>query len=205
MHLACSGSSRTPIEQQHIIDAFSFELGKSPARIFGSGWSIPVLACDVTLAEGVAHNLGFALTHEQTQIAPPPDVNDCEKRSALSLYAVPDGVLKSRVVAITAERARLTPPSLLTISFKAKRRPRKTALFTRMGEVTADDGSTLTVATFAGAPSLTVDAVIVPMLAILPISGFAAMPVHYLLEAYKHLKPIALAGDARRFKGAFKH
>lgn len=69
-----------------------------------------------------------------------------------------------------------------------------------MGEVVADDGSTLTIAaTFAGAPSLTVDAVIVPCgdIADIENSGDAR---YYLLEAYKHLKPIALAGDARRFK-----
>ena len=69
-----------------------------------------------------------------------------------------------------------------------------------MGEVTADDGSVLPVAaTFAGAPSLTVDAVIVPCgdIASLLSNGDA---VYYLLEAYKHLKPIALSGDARQFK-----
>ena len=73
-----------------------------------------------------------------------------------------------------------------------------------MGEVTADDGSVLPVAaTFAGAPSLTVDAVIVPCGDIdsLLTNGDA---VYYLLEAYKHLKPIALAGDARQFKAQLK-
>lgn len=36
-------------------------------------------------------------------------------------------------------------------------------LYSRMGEVTTDNGSTLTIkATFASAPSLTVDAVVVP-------------------------------------------
>ena len=77
-------------------------------------------------------------------------------------------------------------------------------LYSRMGEVTADDGSVLPVAaTFAGAPSLTVDAVIVPCGDInsLLTNGDA---VYYLLEAYKHLKPIALSGDARQFKAQLK-
>jgi catalase len=69
-----------------------------------------------------------------------------------------------------------------------------------MGEVTADDGSLLPVgATFTGSPSVTVDAVIVPggdLTSILN-NGDAA---YYLLEAYKHLKVIGLAGDARQFK-----
>nr|MDQ6120332.1 hypothetical protein [Klebsiella pneumoniae subsp. pneumoniae] len=63
-----------------------------------------------------------------------------------------------------------------------------------MGEVIADDGSPLPIAgTFAGSPSLTVDAVVVPGgdLSALSQSGDAR---YYLLEAYKHLKPILLAG-----------
>ncbi len=71
--------SQTPIEQQHIIDAFSFELGKV-ARAYIRERVVDQLAhIDVTLAQGVAHNLGFELTHEQTQIAPPPDVNGLKK------------------------------------------------------------------------------------------------------------------------------
>ena len=68
----------------------------------------------------------------------------------------------------------------------------------------ADDGSVLPVAaTFAGSPSLTVDAVIVPGgdIKSLLTNGDAA---YYLLEAYKHLKPVALAGDARQFKSLLK-
>ncbi|EIN7020451.1 catalase, partial [Salmonella enterica subsp. enterica serovar Bovismorbificans] len=192
--------SQTPIEQQHIIDAFSFELGKV-ARAYIRERVVDQLAhIDVTLAEGVAHNLGFALTHEQTQIAPPPDVNGLKKDPALSLYAVPDGDVKGRVVAILLND-KVNAAELLTIlqALKAKGVHAK-LLYSRMGEVTADDGSTLTIAaTFAGAPSLTVDAVIVPCGNIADIESCGDAR-YYLLEAYKHLKPIALAGDARRFK-----
>lgn len=192
--------SQTPIEQQHIIDAFSFELGKV-ARAYIRERVVDQLAhIDVTLAEGVAHNLGFALTHEQTQIVPPPDVNGLKKDPALSLYAVPDGDVKGRVVAILLND-KVNATDLLTIlqALKAKGVHAK-LLYSRMGEVTADDGSTLTIAaTFAGAPSLTVDAVIVPCGNIADIESCGDAR-YYLLEAYKHLKPIALAGDARRFK-----
>ncbi|HAF6116882.1 TPA: catalase HPII [Salmonella enterica] len=186
--------SQTPIEQQHIIDAFSFELGKV-ARAY-----IRERVVDQLAHEGVAHNLGFALTHEQTQIAPPPDVNGLKKDPALSLYAVPDGDVKGRVVAILLND-KVNAADLLTIlqALKAKGVHAK-LLYSRMGEVTADDGSTLTIAaTFAGAPSLTVDAVIVPCGNIADIESCGDAR-YYLLEAYKHLKPIALAGDARRFK-----
>ncbi|EHC63712.1 Catalase, partial [Salmonella enterica subsp. enterica serovar Johannesburg str. S5-703] len=137
--------SQTPIEQQHIIDAFSFELGKV-ARAYIRERVVDQLAhIDVTLAEGVAHNLGFALTHEQTQIAPPPDVNGLKKDPALSLYAVPDGDVKGRVVAILLND-KVNAADLLTIlqALKAKGVHAK-LLYSRMGEVTADDGSTLTI------------------------------------------------------------
>ncbi|ENK0706924.1 catalase HPII [Salmonella enterica] len=133
--------SQTPIEQQHIIDAFSFELGKV-ARAY----------------------------------------------------------IRERVVAILLND-KVNAADLLTIlqALKAKGVHAK-LLYSRMGEVTADDGSTLTIAaTFAGAPSLTVDAVIVPCGNIADIESCGDAR-YYLLEAYKHLKPIALAGDARRFK-----
>jgi catalase len=70
--------------------------------------------------------------------------------------------------------------------------------------VVADDGSVLPVAgTFAGAPSLTVDGVIVPGgdLSQFVNNGDA---LYYLLEAYKHLKPITLLGDARQFSAVLQ-
>ena len=69
-----------------------------------------------------------------------------------------------------------------------------------MGKVQADDGTELPVAgTFAGSPSLTVDAVIVPGGDLQSLSNNGDFH-YYLLEAYKHLKPILLAGDARQCK-----
>jgi catalase len=73
-------------------------------------------------------------------------------------------------------------------------------LYSRMGKVQADDGTELPVAgTFAGSPSLTVDAVIVPGGDLQSLSNNGDFH-YYLLEAYKHLKPILLAGDARQCK-----
>ncbi len=70
--------------------------------------------------------------------------------------------------------------------------------------MSADDGTVLSIAaTFAGAPSLTVDAVIVPCGNIADIANNGDAN-YYLMEAYKHLKPIALAGDARKFKATIK-
>ena len=196
--------SQTPFEQRHIIDAFSFELSKVVRAYIRERVVDQLVRIDMQLASAVAKNLGITLTDEQCNIAPPADVNGLKEDPSLSLYAVPDGSVKGRVVAVLLNEKVKASDLLATLqSLKAKGVHAK-LLFSRMGEVTADDGSVLTVAgTFAGSPSLTVDGVIVPGgdLSSLLTSGDA---IYYLLEAYKHLKPIALAGDARQFTAALQ-
>ncbi|SEL83287.1 catalase [Kosakonia sacchari] len=192
--------SQTPFEQRHIIDAFSFELSKV-ARAYIRERVVDQLAhIDVHLAQGVAENLGITLSDEQRNIAPPPDVNGLKKDPALSLYAVPDGSVKGRVVAVLLHDNVSATDVLNVLQGLQAKGVHSKLLYARMGEVTADDGSSLPVAaTFAGSPSLTVDGVIVPGgdVSELLQNGDAK---YYLLEAYKHLKTIALLGDARQFK-----
>lgn len=193
-------NSQTPIEQQHIIGGFSFELSKVVRTYIRERVVDQLAHIDIQLAQSVADNLGITLTDEQRNLAPPKDVNGVKKDPSLSLYAVPGGSIKGRVVAILLnDKTRASDVLGIMQALKTKGVHAK-LLYSRMGEVTADDGSVLPVAaTFAGAPSLTVDAVIVPCgdIASLLTNGDA---VYYLLEAYKHLKPIALSGDARQFK-----
>ena len=197
-------NSQTPIEQQHIIGGFSFELSKVVRRYIRERVVDQLAQIDIQLAQSVADNLGITLTDEQRNAAPPKDVNGLKKDPSLSLYAVPGGSIKGRVVAILLnDKTRASDVLGIMQALKTQGVHAK-LLYSRMGEVTADDGSVLPVAaTFAGAPSLTVDAVIVPCGDIdsLLTNGDA---VYYLLEAYKHLKPIALAGDARQFKAQLK-
>ena len=197
-------NSQTPIEQQHIIGGFSFELSKVVRTYIRERVVDQLARIDIQLAQSVADNLGITLTDEQRNAAPPKDVNGLKKDPSLSLYAVPGGSIKGRVVAILLnDKTRASDVLGIMQALKTQGVHAK-LLYSRMGEVTADDGSVLPVAaTFAGAPSLTVDAVIVPCGDIdsLLTNGDA---VYYLLEAYKHLKPIALAGDARQFKAQLK-
>ena len=197
-------NSQTPIEQQHIIGGFSFELSKVVRTYIRERVVDQLAHIDVQLAQSVADNLGITLTDEQRNLAPPKEVNGVKKDPSLSLYAVPGGSIKGRVVAILLnDKTRASDVLGIMQALKTQGVHAK-LLYSRMGEVTADDGSVLPVAaTFAGAPSLTVDAVIVPCGDIdsLLTNGDA---VYYLLEAYKHLKPIALSGNARRFKAQLK-
>ena len=196
--------SQTPVEQQHIIGAFSFELSKVVRSYIRERVVDHLARIDITLAQGVAENLGITLTDEQRHIAPPKDVNNLKKDPSLSLYAVPGGDIKGRVVAVLLNAKTRAADVLAVLQALKSRGVHARLLYARMGEVVADDGSVLPIAaTFAGSPSLTVDAVVVPCGDIQSLldNGDAN---YYLLEAYKHLKPIALAGDARQFKSLLK-
>ncbi|ENS0169515.1 catalase HPII [Citrobacter freundii] len=192
--------SQTPIEQQHIIGGFSFELSKVTRPYIRERVVEQLAHIDTALATAVARNLGFELTEEQTKIIPPANVNGLKNAPSLSLYAGAQGEIKGRVVAILLNDQVKSADLLAIMQALQAEGVHAKLLYSRMGNVVADDGSVLTIAgTFAGSPSLTVDAVIVPCgnIADIAMNGDAR---YYLLEAYKHLKPIALAGDARRFK-----
>ncbi|WP_409075571.1 catalase HPII [Pantoea sp. C3] len=195
--------SQTPVEQQHIIGAYSFELSKVARPYIRERVLDHLLRIDIKLAQGVAENLGIALTEEQLNTAPPKEVNGLTKDSSLSLYATPGGSIKGRQVALLLSDG-VKSADVLTIlqALKAQGVHAK-LLASHMGQVRADDGSVLPVdATFNGLPSLTFDAVIVPdgNIDALLLSGDAR---YFLLEAYKHLKVVGLSGDARRFKAQF--
>ncbi|WP_256741319.1 catalase HPII, partial [Cronobacter sakazakii] len=192
--------SQTPVEQRHIIDAFSFELSKVVRSYIRERVVDHLCHIDISLAHPVATNLGITLTEEQMHVAPPKDVNGLKKDPSLSLYAVPGGTVKGRVVAVLLNGHVKSADLLAMLQALKSHGVHAKLLYSRMGSVTADDGSQLEVAgTFAGSPSVTVDAVLVPggAASALADNGDA---VYYLLEAYKHLKAIGLMGDARGLK-----
>ena len=192
--------SQTPTEQDHIVAAFSFELSKV-ARPYIRERVVDLLThIDVALAQKVAKNLGIALTDEALKTKPPKAVNGLTKDESLSLYASGKGVIKGRQVAILLSEGVKAADVLNTLQALQAAGVHPKLLASHLGNIVADDGSTLPVdATFAGSPSITVDAVLVPQgnIDALLMSGEAR---HYVLEAYKHLKVIGLSGDARRFK-----
>ncbi|WP_037040889.1 catalase HPII [Rahnella aquatilis] len=192
--------SQTPAEQDHIVGAFSFELSKV-ARPYIRERVVDLLAhVDQTLAQKVAKNLGITLSAEILKIKPPKPVNGLKNDPSLSLYASGKGTIKGRQVAILLGEGVNAADVLETLQAFQAAGVHPKLLASHLGNVTADDGSTLPVdATFAGSPSITVDAVIVPHghIDALLMNGDAR---HYVLEAYKHLKVVGLSGDARRFK-----
>jgi len=195
--------SQTPVEQQHIIGAYSFELRKVARPYIRERVIDHLLNIDIALAQGVADNLGIALTADQLNTPSAPDVHGLKKDDSLSLYAVPGGEIKGRQVALLLSDGVKSADVLAVLQSLNAAGVQTKLLAPHMGQVVADDGSILPVdATFAGLPSLTFDAVFVPdgNIDALLLSGDSR---YYLLEAYKHLKVIGLSGEARRFKTQF--
>lgn len=190
--------SQTPVEQQHIIDAFSFELGKV-GRVYIRERVVDLLTrIDVKLAEKVAQNLGIELTKAQLSNPAPDKVNGLETDTSLSLYASGETSVTARKVAILIDDG-VCYESVNTICKELKKLHVYPALLApHSGTVKTHQGETLTVSgTIKGNPSVTVDAVIIPRgkgnIDALLKDGDAR---YYLLQAYKHLKAIALQGEA---------
>ena len=185
-------------EQQHIIKAYSFELGKVEREHIRAREVNEILAnIDLKLAAAVAANLGLPAPKKGTvqvkgsklakspalsQMNHPGSVGIKGRKIALLVADGVDGADVDRLVkALEAQSAR---PLLLGPSSA----PVKTA-----------DGQALAVdASMEGMPSVLVDGVLVPAgKASLQALGESGLAKHYLLEAYKHLKAIGVAKDAK--------
>ncbi len=192
--------SQTPAEQRHIVDAFSFELGKLSRPYIRERVIDLLTRVDIDLAGQVAANLGYKLSEDALNTPPPKAVNGLTRDPTLSLYASGVGVVKGRQVGLLLSEGVNAAEVLEILQALSAAGVHAKLLAAHGGQVTASDGSTLPVdATFDGAPSVSVDAVIVPNgnIDALLLNGAAK---HYILEAYKHLKVIGLSGDAIRFK-----
>jgi len=190
-------NSMSAPEKEHIIGAYTFELGKVERVFIRERQVNEILAnIDLELARRVAENLGLPAPSAPTVTPKTPTPQDSP---ALSLMNHAPGNIKSRKVAILvangvdgaaidAFKAKLASEGALAKIIGPSPAPVKTA-----------DGKMLPVdAAMDGMPSVMFDAVFVPggadAAAAMAKSGEAK---HYVLEAYKHLKPIVILGAAR--------
>ncbi|WP_301358771.1 catalase HPII [Stutzerimonas nitrititolerans] len=191
-------NSMSAPEKEHIVGAYTFELGKVERVFIRERQVNEILAnIDLELARRVAENLGL----------PAPSAPSVAKKEpvtpnspALSLMNHLPGNIKSRKVAVLVADG---VDGAAIDAFKAKL-AEEGAMIKLIGPtpapVTTAEGQKLVIdGPMDGLPSILFDALFVPggaqAVALLEKSGDAR---HYLLEAYKHLKPIAVLGDARR-------
>lgn len=190
--------SMSPTEQQHIIKAYSFELGKVEREAIRAREVNEILAnIDLKLAAAVAANLGLpaptagtvqvkgatpAQSPALSQMNHPGSVGIKGRKIALLVADGVDGAQVDRLVkAFEAESARI-----LVVG------PTSASVTTAQGQALPVDAS------MEGMPSVMVDGLWVPAgKAALEALGKSGLAKHYLLEAYKHLKPMGLASDGK--------
>lgn len=205
-------NSQSDPEKNHIIDAFSFELGKVKSVEVRQRMLGVIAQVDKNLAAGVAYNLGLHVPQEPEQPmnrsfpadADPADYQPIDEESAITLSAALSMVntvkdtIKSRKIAILAadgvNEASLTAVKNALVSNGAT----VEVIAPRLGVVISEHDEKIPVDhTFLTAASVFYDAVYVPggtnSVATLEAEADA---VHFLNEAFKHCKAIAADEDA---------
>lgn len=194
--------SMSPTEQRHIIKAYSFELGKVEREAIRAREVNEILAnIDLDLAAAVAANLGLPAPKAgtvQVKGAKPA------QSPALSQMNHPGSVgIKGRKIALlVADGVEGAGVDRLMKAFEAQS-ARILVLGPTSAPVRTAEGKALAVdAAMEGMPSVMVDGLWVPAgKAALEALGQSGVAKHYLLEAYKHLKPMGLASEGKALLG----
>jgi len=191
-------------EQEHIIAAYSFELGKVERQWIRERQVNEILAnIDLGLAARVAENLGLPAPKAGTVDVPEPAL---DRSPALSQANLLSGDIRTRKVAILAANG-VDGAAIAAIKKALEAAGAHAKLLgPTSAPVTTADGQSLAVdASMEGLPSVAFDAVFVPggAKSIQALSG-DGVALHYLLEAYKHLKAIALSGEAKQLLEVLK-
>ena len=184
-------------EKEHIIAAYSFELGKVEREYIRARQVNEILAnIDLELAGRVAANLGLPAPTARTVPASKASV---KPSPALSQDNLLSGDIASRKVAIlVANGVDGKAVDAMKAALEAKGAHAKVLGPTSAPVKTADGKSLPVDASAEGLPSVAFDAVFVPggadSVKALSTDGVA---LHFILEAYKHLKAISLSGEAK--------
>ncbi len=199
-------NSQSEPEKTHIVNAFSFELGKLMTDAIRVRMVGNLTQVDKSLAKRVSDNLGIAvpkpeeiINHSFPADANPKDYQPIKVKSslefspALSMANTVKDTIKTRCVAILAadgvdgQALASMKAALLKAGAKAK------VIAPKLGTINAADGTAIKVdEAFFLATSVVYDAVF--------IAGgtrLADQPeaIHFVNEAYKHCKAIAATGD----------
>ena len=190
--------SMSPNEQQHIINAYSFELGKVEREHIRVREVNEILAnIDLKLAAAVAANLGLPAPASGTVKVPTPTLT---KSPALSQMNHPGsiGISGRKIAVLVADGVDGASVDRLVKAMEAES-AQPLLLGPTSAPVKTADGKALKVdASMEGMPSVMFDGVLVPAGAqALEAVGKSGLAIHFLLEAYKHLKPLALDAAAK--------
>ena len=182
--------SMSPVEQEHIVAAYAFELGKVETLAVRAAVVVQLSRVDGDLAAQVAAKLGLpqpeAVPVENTPVSP-----------ALSqLNTATDGIATRKIAILAADGVDV--PGTQTLIEKLRERGAMAEVLAPVagGGLAGGNGGELTVdRSLTTMASVLYDGVVVPCgpqsVATLAQDGYA---LHFITEAYKHLKPIAAFG-----------
>lgn len=185
--------SQAPHEQKHIVDAYVFELSKVERKYIREREVLEVLCnIDLDLAQQVADQLGIEIPAEK-KAATLPEVQVSPR---LSFEAFKPEDIKARKIALLVHD-KANEASIKAVQAWAESEgavvdvltPKPGPVLGQQGEVIPSDGMQ------KAEPSIAYDAVVITDGDNYDVVMKDGVATHYLLEAYKHLKPIVLLGD----------
>jgi catalase len=200
-------NSQSDPEKNHIVDAFSFELGKVETVAIRERMLHILVQVDMGLAAQVAYNLGLHVpkkTSEPINHSVPADadpkkfqpikkINDTQVSPALSMAnTVKDSIVSRHVAILVADGINGDAVILMKESLEAEGASAD-IIAPKLGTVTSEDSAEIPVnQSFLTAASVLYDAVYVPG-GINSTGTLAKTPnaIHFLNEAFKHCKAIA--------------
>ncbi|MBP2085949.1 MULTISPECIES: catalase HPII [Pseudomonas] len=190
--------SMSPTEQQHIIKAYSFELGKVEREAIRAREVNEILAnIDLKLAAAVAANLGLPAPKAGTVQVKGSKLAESPALSQMNHPGVV-GIKGRKIAVLLADGVDAGSVDRLVKALEAHS-ARIMLLGPTSAPVKAADGKALPVdASMEGMPSIMFDGVLVPAgKAALDALGASGLAKHFLLEAYKHLKAIGFAKEGK--------
>ncbi|TDV52894.1 catalase [Pseudomonas graminis] len=194
-------NSMSEHEKEHIIAAYSFELGKVEREHIRARQVNEILAnIDLTLAQRVAENLGLPAPKAATVKAQSNGKLSVDKSPLLSqANLLPADIASRKVAILVANGVDDKAVAAMKAALEAEGAHAKVLGPTSAPVKTASGASLPVDASMEGLPSVAFDAVFIPGgdASIKALSG-DGVALHYVLEAYKHLKAIAYAGDAQK-------
>lgn len=185
--------SLAPHEQKHVVDAYTFELSKVQRKHIRERQVQQILAnIDLDLARQVGANLGIevpdlTLDYKKTAV---------EKSAKLSFLAFPPEDIQGRKVAVLIHNL-VKSDTLEAIKNWAIKEGAVVHLLAPSLAPVKDHQDNIIVADGMqmAEPSIAYDAVVIPDGDNLNAVMQDGVARHYVLEAYKHLKPIAFLGN----------
>jgi len=185
--------SLAPHEQKHVVDAYTFELSKVKRKHIRERQVQQILAnIDLDLARQVGANLGIEVPDLSLDFKP----QAVEKSAKLSMLAFPPADIQGRKIAVLIHNLVKSDALEVMKNWAIKEgvtlhllAPSLAPVKDHQDKVIAADGMQM------AEPSIAYDAVIIPDGDNLNAVMQDGVTRHYVLEAYKHLKPIVFLGN----------